>query len=226
MNTSMFWRRLLAAGLATFLITGCASSPPAADGDDDGGAYVVDPDGNVYKDAEGNCWQTPNAPKEEMRAECGDQVAEVDGDADGDGVPDSRDECPGTPRGTEVDARGCPIEKQAPIVLKGVTFAFDSAQLTAQAEGRLDNVVDALQASPDISFRIDGHTDSVGSEQYNQGLSQRRVESVRDYLTGHGVSSGRITASEGHGESDPVATNETAAGRAQNRRVELSVTDP
>lgn len=146
-------------------------------------------------------------------------------DSDGDGVIDANDQCPGTPRGTEVDARGCPIEKQAPIVLKGVTFEFDSSKLTSQAEGRLDNVVDALSASEGVNFRIDGYTDSTGPAKYNQGLSQRRVESVNSYLTDHGISSSRITGTEGHGEQEPVATNETAAGRAQNRRVELHVSD-
>ena len=146
-------------------------------------------------------------------------------DSDGDGVIDANDQCPGTPRGTEVDARGCPIEKQAPIVLKGVTFEFDSSKLTMQAENRLDNVVDALQASSEVKFRVDGYTDSIGTEQYNQGLSQRRVDSVRQYLIEHSISSSRITGTQGHGESNPVATNETAAGRAQNRRVELNVTE-
>ncbi|WP_293625272.1 OmpA family protein [Salinisphaera sp.] len=146
-------------------------------------------------------------------------------DSDGDGVIDANDQCPGTPRGTEVDARGCPIEKKAPIVLKGVTFEFDSAKLTMQAENRLNNVVDALQASSEVKFRIDGYTDSIGTEQYNQGLSQRRVDSVRQYLIQHGITSSRITGTQGHGESNPVATNETAAGRAQNRRVELNVTE-
>lgn len=146
-------------------------------------------------------------------------------DSDGDGVIDANDQCPGTPRGTEVDARGCPIEKQAPIVLKGVTFEFDSSKLTSQAENRLDNVVDALGASDSVDFRIDGYTDSVGSDSYNQSLSQRRVDSVKSYLTQHGISTTRITGTTGHGETNPVATNETAAGRAQNRRVELHVTN-
>ncbi|WP_353111884.1 OmpA family protein [Salinisphaera dokdonensis] len=146
-------------------------------------------------------------------------------DSDGDGVIDANDQCPGTPRGTEVDARGCPIEKKAPIVLKGVTFEFDSSKLTMQAENRLNNVVDALQASSEVKFRMDGYTDSIGTEQYNQGLSQRRVDSVKQYLIQHGITSSRITGTQGHGESNPVATNETAAGRAQNRRVELNVTE-
>ena len=146
-------------------------------------------------------------------------------DSDGDGVIDANDQCPGTPRGTEVDARGCPIEKKAPIVLKGVTFEFDSSKLTAQATNRLDNVVDALEASPDVNFRVDGYTDSIGTDRYNLDLSQRRVDSVRSYLMNHGITSSRITGTEGHGESNPVATNETAAGRAQNRRVELNVSN-
>ena len=146
-------------------------------------------------------------------------------DSDGDGVIDANDQCPNTPRGTEVDARGCPVQKKAPIVLKGVTFEFDSAKLTQQATSRMDNVVNALQANQSVNFRIDGYTDSVGSDKYNQKLSQRRVNSVEKYLTDHGISPSRVTATEGHGEQNPVATNKTAAGRAQNRRVELSVTN-
>jgi OOP family OmpA-OmpF porin len=146
-------------------------------------------------------------------------------DSDGDGVPDSIDQCPGTPPGVQVDARGCPIQKTAPIVLKGVTFNFDSSKLTQQAQSRLDNVVDALKASPNVDFRIDGYTDSIGTKKYNKGLSQRRVNSVRQYLVDHGINATRITGTMGHGEADPVASNATAAGRAQNRRVELHVTN-
>lgn len=146
-------------------------------------------------------------------------------DSDGDGVIDANDRCPNTLRGFEVDANGCPIEQQAPVVLRGVTFEFDSAKLTAQAESRLDNVITSLNASPDIQFSIAGHTDAIGSTAYNQDLSQRRAQSVKTYLVGHGISPSRITAVVGYGESRPVATNETAAGRAQNRRVELDVTE-
>ena len=113
----------------------------------------------------------------------------------------------------------------APIVLRGVTFEFDSAKLTAQAENRLNNVVAALDASPEVDFRIDGHTDSTGPAAYNQGLSERRAASVQDYLINHGIASDRITAVAGHGESEPVASNETKEGRAKNRRVELNVTN-
>lgn len=146
-------------------------------------------------------------------------------DSDGDGVIDSKDECPATPSGVEVDATGCPIEKAAPIVLRGVHFKFDSDDLTTSAQSRLNNVTAALQASPDVEFSIAGHTDSIGSESYNQKLSERRAHSVKSYLVDHGVTTGRITSVTGYGEARPVATNDTAAGRALNRRVELNVTD-
>jgi len=217
------WGIAAVAG-AALLAAGCTATPPTMG--KDSGYYVVNPDNQVYTDGKGHCWHVTDTDKtpSDYREECGDQIAVAVLDSDGDGVPDDRDQCPGTPRGTEVDATGCPIEEQAPIVLKGVTFEFDKSVLTSQAEDRLDNVINALQASPDLTFRIDGYTDSVGSDAYNQQLSQSRVDSVRSYLMNNGIASSRITATEGHGESNPVASNETAAGRAQNRRVELNVT--
>lgn len=146
-------------------------------------------------------------------------------DSDGDGVIDPNDQCPGTPPGVEVDATGCPVVKKAPVVLRGVTFEFDSAQLTQQAMQRLDNVTAALDASQEVRFSIDGHTDSTGNAAYNQKLSERRAASVKDYLVQHGVSTDRITSINGYGETRPVADNDTKAGRAKNRRVELNVTD-
>lgn len=145
-------------------------------------------------------------------------------DSDGDGVIDDNDECPGTPTGTEVDSKGCPVEKVEPIVLEGVQFEFNSAKLTADAERRLDNVVNALQGSPELEVRIEGHTDNIGSDSYNQDLSQQRADSVKRYLVDHGIEPERLTT-RGFGESEPVATNDTEAGRAQNRRVELEVTN-
>lgn len=149
-------------------------------------------------------------------------------DSDGDGVPDNRDQCPGTPPGTQVTANGCPVERAAPVVLKGVTFEFNSAQLTTQAGSRLDNVVNALQGSPEIKIRVEGHTDSIGSSSYNLDLSQQRANSVKAYLSSHGIAANRM-ASAGFGESRPVAPNtkpngeDNPTGRAQNRRVELHV---
>lgn len=151
-------------------------------------------------------------------------------DSDNDGVVDDQDQCPGTPTGTEVDADGCPVEKDSPIVLKGVTFEFNEATLTAQAENRLDNVVNALQEASEIQVRIEGHTDSKGSAAYNRELSQERADSVKRYLVEHGIAPDRLTT-KGFGESQPVAPNtnpdgsDNPEGRAKNRRVELHVTD-
>lgn len=116
------------------------------------------------------------------------------------------------------------VEEPAPIVLRGVHFKFDSAQLTQPAQSRLNNVGAALHAAPDVTFSIAGHTDAIGSNAYNQRLSERRAQSVKTYLVGHGINDNRITAVTGYGETRPVATNATPEGRAQNRRVELDVT--
>jgi OmpA-OmpF porin, OOP family len=108
-----------------------------------------------------------------------------------------------------------------PVVLDSeVTFAFDSDELRPAAFPVLDGVVRTLRDNPELRVRIEGHTDSVGSAEYNQGLSQRRAESVRAYLAGQGIAGNRMMA-VGYGEERPVATNETDEGRAQNRRVEI-----
>ena len=168
-------------------------------------------------------------PEEPVRAAPPPPPPPAPRDSDGDGVLDPDDECPGTPPNTEVDDKGCPLEKAAPIVLKGVTFEFDSDKLTTEATKRLDNVVNALKGSPDIEVRIEGHTDSRGTDAYNLKLSDDRAASVRKYLVDHGVDSGRLT-SKGYGESQPVAPNaepdgsDNPEGRAKNRRVELEIT--
>ncbi|WP_104203671.1 OmpA family protein [Billgrantia saliphila] len=101
-----------------------------------------------------------------------------------------------------------------------VTFAFDSAEIRPQAHRTLDEVATTLRENPDLRVRIEGHTDSVGSAQYNQDLSQRRADSVKEYLVSRGIDERRMTT-RGFGEENPVATNETDAGRQQNRRVEI-----
>ena len=104
----------------------------------------------------------------------------------------------------------------------GLLFGFDSYALTATTRENLSEMADILNKYPDTDITVDGHTDSVGSEEYNQQLSERRANSVADYLAAQGVSRSRITT-HGYGETRPVATNETDAGRAQNRRVEVAI---
>jgi OOP family OmpA-OmpF porin len=107
-------------------------------------------------------------------------------------------------------------------VLRGINFAFDSAQIGAEAEPVLDVAAQELRDNPDVRVEVAGHTDSVGDEAYNEGLSQRRAAAVADYLAGKGIDRSRLDTA-GYGESSPVADNSTADGRAQNRRVELNV---
>lgn len=142
-------------------------------------------------------------------------------DSDGDGVNDDKDACPNTMRGVRVDARGCAIKAQV-VELRDVTFEFDKATLTADGRKALDGVASSLKGQPTMEISIEGHTDSVGSDAYNLRLSKARAKSVRDYLVSSGVAANRLT-SEGYGEGRPVATNDTAEGRAMNRRVEMKV---
>lgn len=104
-----------------------------------------------------------------------------------------------------------------------VTFAYDSSALSATAQSNLDKLAKVLRDNPDTNINIYGHTDSRGTDEYNQGLSERRANSVRQYLISRGISSTRLFAM-GVGEREPVATNDTDAGRAQNRRVEFAIT--
>lgn len=107
------------------------------------------------------------------------------------------------------------------IVLRGVTFAFDSDEVTEASMATLDVAAETLRECPNVRTAVEGHTDSVGSDTYNQDLSQRRAESVSHYLSHRGVSPGRLSA-RGYGESRPIADNNTDDGRALNRRVELT----
>jgi OOP family OmpA-OmpF porin len=115
-----------------------------------------------------------------------------------------------------------PAPAKKKIVLRGVNFDFDKADIRPDAEPILDEAVRTLQEEGAISIVVEGHTDSIGTEEYNQGLSVRRAAAVRAYLAGKGIDASRMSV-EGLGETKPVASNDTSSGRAQNRRVELSV---
>ena len=143
-------------------------------------------------------------------------------DSDNDGVLDNFDVCPGTLPGTRVDRSGCAVPEQN-VTLQGVHFELDSATLTPGSLAILDQAAAALKGQPDIRVRIAGHTDSLGSEVYNEQLSMARAKAVREYLQSHqGVGAQRLSVI-GYGESKPVASNETEIGRAKNRRVEFEI---
>ena len=110
------------------------------------------------------------------------------------------------------------------MIVRAVDFEFNLSQLTAPAQQTLDEVASALLTQPELHVEIQGHTDSIGSVAYNLNLSQRRADAVMDYLVSKGVSASNLTA-KGYGKSKPIVSNDTAEGRAQNRRVEFEVTN-
>jgi OOP family OmpA-OmpF porin len=143
-------------------------------------------------------------------------------DSDGDGVEDDRDQCPDTPRGMKVDARGCVMENQR-LALQGVVFDSNTWRLTVNATTVLDLISAAFLGQPTLRAEIAGHTDSVGSVAKNQLLSQQRADAVRTYLIFKGVHPEQLTA-KGYGKSQLLVAPETdAQDRERNRRVELRV---
>ena len=115
-----------------------------------------------------------------------------------------------------------PPVKTSRIVLRGINFDFNSSAIGAGSRPILDEAVNQLKHHPDVAVLVVGHTDAVGSEQYNQKLSVDRAEAVYRYLVNRGINPSRLGVT-GRGESSPVATNDTDTGRARNRRVELRV---
>jgi len=154
-------------------------------------------------------------------------VNTLSADADGDGVSDKFDKCPGTPAGTPVDGSGCPIKFPEPVVenvtsngyYAPIQFEFDSSVLKTSSYSTLDKLAKELRDN-NSSVQLDGYASAEGSESYNMTLSKDRANSVKQYLVNAGVSSSSITA-QGYGEKNPVASNATEEGRVQNRRVEI-----
>ena len=140
-------------------------------------------------------------------------------DSDGDGVVDRLDECPNTAPGTEVDATGCEVVTIETITLY-ITFPIESAEIAPEFDDDIREVADAMKDDDEVSVEIAGHTDSTGSTDFNQQLSQRRAEAVADRLVErHGIDRSRVKP-VGYGELEPIASNETSEGRNKNRRVE------
>ncbi|QFT86786.1 putative lipoprotein YiaD precursor [Halomonas sp. THAF12] len=126
-----------------------------------------------------------------------------------------------------MEGTGIGVERQGNDIIlnmpSSVTFGFDSSDLTMQARNALNDVSSVLTQYPETRVNIAGHTDSTGDAGYNQQLSERRAQAVGNYLSQSGVASNRLYMN-GYGENQPVASNETEAGRAQNRRVEITLT--
>lgn len=146
-------------------------------------------------------------------------------DSDGDGVADNKDLCPDVP-GIKAN-KGCPeVKKEELKILKealyGIKFEVGKATITPNSYTILENVYEIINNTPQYKLQIHGHTDSDGSDAMNMQLSKDRAASVKNFLIKKGISADRLT-SEGFGETKPVATNDTRAGKAQNRRVELEI---
>lgn len=143
-------------------------------------------------------------------------VAVGPGDEDGDGVLDPNDACPHTLKGARVDGRGC-------WTLHGLQFAVASSNIDLRYTTMLEEAIVVLKDNPDVKVSIDGHTDSDGSDAYNQKLSEQRAASVRNYfITNGGLDADRFV-SKGYGESMPAVPNDSRENKAINRRVELTI---
>ncbi len=222
---------------------------PDTDNDDDGIADSDDACPNVpegerdgFRDSDG-CPDPDNDGDgiADINDGCPDQPEDFDGfededgcpdtDNDDDGIVDTLDECPNEAEDYDgdLDGDGCPEQRKRVTVSKDkielnekVYFAYDKAKIESRSYPLLNEVATVLDDNPDIQVRIEGHTDSQGSESYNQKLSQRRAESVVDFLADKGIDRSRLNA-KGFGESQPIASNSTEAGRAKNRRVEIEI---
>ena len=143
-------------------------------------------------------------------------VVIVDGDDDMDGVANSVDVCPNTPKGVKADDRGCWV------MAHKFLFAFDSAEIKTDYKPILDKAGEIFALNPMLNIQVDGYTDSTGPAAYNQNLSERRAQAVKTYMVEEvGVDSQRLTT-VGFGEANPVMSNDTKEGRAKNRRIEFT----
>lgn len=187
----------------------CPGTPASARVDANG--CELDSDGDGVADSRDQCPNTPAGAKVD------DRGCELD--SDGDGVSDSQDKCPDTPKGDRVDAVGCSFKEE--IKLPGVVFETGKADLLPESLPVLEGAIATLKRYPELNIEVAGHTDSRGSDALNLDLSARRAETVLKYLHDGGVQN--ALTSRGYGERQPVASNNTDAGRQANRRVVLRV---
>jgi outer membrane protein OmpA-like peptidoglycan-associated protein len=202
----------------------CPNEPEDKDGfEDEDGCPDPDNDNDGIPDATDKC---PNEPEDVDGFEDADGCP--DPDNDGDTIVDLKDRCPNEPGPPETD--GCPQKYKLVVVTdqkielkQMVYFATAKTRVLPQSFPLLNEVAQVLKDRPSIHVRIEGHTDSRGNDDYNLRLSQGRTNSVRAYLIGRGIAAERMEAI-GYGETRPIASNRTRAGRAMNRRVEFFIT--
>ena len=210
----------------------CPDDPEDLDNwQDEDGCPDADNDGDGILDVVDQCPNDPELPNGYMDHDgCPDSIP----DRDGDGLVDTVDQCPDEPENYNdyLDDDGCPdvkpqnvtITKKQIQIHEQINFQVNKARILPSSYHILDSVAQVLKDYPDIRIRIEGHTDSDGPDSYNMKLSNKRAASVLKYLTEHGVSTSRLE-SIGYGETRPLDTNRTSAGKAKNRRVEFHIID-
>ncbi len=226
-------------------LDGCPDDPDT-DGDgllDSIDACVLEPeDVDQYLDEDG-CPELDNdldgildvSDKCPLDAEDPDGYEDQDGcpdlDNDGDEVPDLTDQCPNTPGEKDKEPLGCPAKPALVVVTdcevkitQQIHFEYNKAKIRPISYNVLDAVVEVLEKNSSIKLEVQGHTDNRGSASYNQGLSERRANSVLQYLVSHGVSPDRLTA-QGYGFERPLVPNTSDRNRALNRRVQFVRTE-
>ncbi|WP_303291600.1 OmpA family protein [Marinobacter sp. SS5-14b] len=192
----------------------CAGTPAGAQVDSRGCELDADNDG--VADSKDQCPNTPAGAAVNSRG--------CELDSDNDGVVNSKDQCPDTTAGATVDATGCEgVTETIETIELRVQFPTNSSVIDATYDTEIRKVADFMNEYPETSVEIAGHSDDRGEADYNRFLSQRRAEAVANRLTSVlGVDPDRVTA-VGYGEAEPIASNDTAAGRTQNRRVEARI---
>jgi outer membrane protein OmpA-like peptidoglycan-associated protein len=205
------------------------SSDLKDDFEDVDGCPDPDNDKDGILDADDKC---PNEPEDKDGFE--DEDGCPDPDNDKDGILDADDKCPNEPEDMDgyEDEDGCPdpthklavVKQDQIVIMEQIFFETAKAKIKPISFPICDAVVAVIEKNPTIKIRIEGHTDSRGKAGYNRKLSDQRAKAVLKYLVDKGIDADRMTA-EGFGPDKPIAPNETADGRAKNRRVEFHITE-
>lgn len=203
--------------LATLVSGGCifSASQSFAASDLMSSGYAHDASGVVVRDNSGNCVRTSNWTSQSATKDCDAHLLPPPVAAAP--APEPVAQAPAPAEIAAIEPQKDPIN-----ISEKAGFDFDKAVLRAEDKQRLDAAIAELKTLPeDATVQITGYTDSVGTEEYNRELSMRRAQAAQDYLVSNGVDQRRIVLS-GMGESNPIASNDTAEGRAMNRRVEVA----